>query len=163
MKISIKDIENAKNKELNIYFEEIIEDIESTAPITANLILKDLNHSILVSGNFFATLNLQCNRCLQNFEYEIEENINETYYKNKFFEEYKQERELSKDALVEDLNESNEIDITDLIYQSVILSIPNECVCDINCKGEAINLEKYMYSPEKSKNNVFNNIKLEKE
>ncbi len=149
MKISIENIENSKNRQMNILFDEFIEEIPTKSSIKADLVLTDLMQSINVVGVINADLILECNRCLQDFVLEQKIEVNETYYKEKLFSEYKNERELKTGCFAEDLNGQNEIDITDLIYQSVILSIPNQCVCDINCKGENIDLEKYM-KPENS-------------
>ena len=39
---------------------------------------------------------------------------------------------------------ADEIDVKDLIYQSLILYVPNDCVCDINCNGGSTNLKDYL-------------------
>ena len=47
---------------------------------------------------------------------------------------YGEEFELKSDGFVTDLCGEDEIDIYDLLYQSVILNIPNQKVCgSINC------------------------------
>ncbi len=149
MKILIYDIENSKSKKIQVEFNEFIEEIETEAPIKATLTLDDLNQSIWVSGTIEADVILQCNRCLEEFVFETKIDVDEIYYKGTLFENPKKERELKNTDFAEDLQGSDSIDVTDLIYQSVILSVPNDCVCDINCKGESINLEKFIHNPEK--------------
>ena len=76
---------------------------------------------------------------------------------------YGVEFELKENSFIEDLNGSDEIDITDFVYQSVILHIPNKCVCDINCKGnEKVNqyLKTETIDPRLE---IFKTIKIEKE
>lgn len=148
MKVSVNEIENAKDKQLEVSFDEVIAEIPTEGNVQANLTFKDLNVSIQVTGTIEADMILQCNRCLEDFVYETKVNVDECYYKTNLFNEYKQERELKYDSIGEDLNGSDEIDVTDLIYQSLILSVPNECVCDINCNGGSTNLKDYI-SPNK--------------
>lgn len=148
MKVSVNEIENSKDKQLEVVFDEEIAEIPTEGNIKANLLFKDLNVSIQVTGTIEADMILQCNRCLEDFVYESRVNVDECYYKTNLFNEYKQERELKYDSIGEDLNGSDEIDVTDLIYQSLILSVPNECVCDINCNGGSTNLKDYI-SPNK--------------
>ena len=52
----------------------------------------------------------------------------------------------------------NEIDIYDLLYQSVILNIPNKKVCGINCSGDRFLKEESLSDP---RLNVFKNIQIE--
>ena len=160
-KISIDDIENATNKVLEVDFEEIIEDIPSSKPVKSHLILKSLGDFIEVTGNIHADLILECDLCLKEFEYKLNEEINETYAKSTLMEEYGQETELKDGQFVTDLEGNNEIDIYDLLYQSVILNIPNKKVCGINC-NEGIFQTDEEFVEEDPRMEVFKNIKLEK-
>ena len=57
------------------------------------------------------------------------------------------------------LIEKNEIDIYDLLYQSVILNIPNKKVCGINCnEGLFVSDEDMEVHDERM--DVFKNIKI---
>ena len=160
-KILIEDIENATGKVLETDFEDIIEDIPSSKPVKAHLVLKSLGDFIEVSGTVQADLTLECDLCLKEFEYKLEEEINETFAKNTLMEEYGQETEIKEGQFVTDLDGSNEIDIYDLLYQSVILNIPNKKVCGINCnKGVFQTDEEFVETDPRME--VFKNIKLEK-
>lgn len=160
-KISIDDIENATNKVLEIDFEEIIEDIPSSTPVKSHLVLKSLGDFIEVKGSVQASLTLECDLCLKEFEYNLNEEINETYAKSTLMEEYGQETELKDGQFVTDLEGSNEIDIYDLLYQSVILNIPNKKVCGINCNRGVFQTDEE-FVEEDPRMEVFKNIKLDK-
>ena len=160
-KISIDDIENATGKLLEVDFDDIIEDIPSSKNVKAHLIIKSLGDFIEVKGSVRAELTLECDLCLKEFEYNLEEEINETYAKNSLMEEYGQETEIKDGQFVTDLEGSDEIDIYDLLYQSVILNIPNKKVCGINCnKGVFQTDEEFV--EEDPRMEVFKNIKLDK-
>ena len=160
-KILIDDIENAPNKCLDIDFDEVIEDIPSKEPVKAHLKIKSLGDFIEITGNVKANLTLECDLCLKEFEYKLNEEIDEMFAKNALQEEYGQETEIKDGQFVTDLEGKNEIDIYDLLYQSVILNIPNKKVCGINCnKGVFQTDEEFV--EEDPRMQVFKDIKLDK-
>ena len=160
-KILIDDIENAPNKCLEVDFDEVIEDIPSKEPVKAHLKIKSLGDFIEITGNVKANLTLECDLCLKEFEYKLNENIDEMFAKNALQEEYGQETEIKDGQFVTDLEGQNEIDICDLLYQSVILNIPNKKVCGINCnKGVFQTDEEFV--EEDPRMEVFKHIKLDK-
>ncbi len=160
-KILIDDIENAPNKCLDIDFDEVIEDIPSKEPVKAHLKIKSLGDFIEITGNVKANLTLECDLCLKEFEYKLNEEIDEMFAKNVLQEEYGQETEIKDGQFVTDLEGKNEIDIYDLLYQSVILNIPNKKVCGINCnKGVFQTDEEFV--EEDPRMEVFKHIKLDK-
>ena len=129
-KILIEDIEKEPNKTLFYEFNEFME--EFGAEIFADLELKSLGQFIEVSGTAQGKLKLICDRCLQEFE-------------------------IKDGQFVTDLNGEKEIDIYDLLYQSVILNLPNKKVCGINCKGREFLTEEEIIDPRLE---VFNNIQI---
>ena len=160
-KILIDDIENAPNKCLDIDFDEVIEDIPSKEPVKAHLKIKSLGDFIEITGNVKANLTLECDLCLKEFEYKLNEEIDEMFAKNALQEEYGQETEIKDGQFVTDLEGKNEIDIYDLLYQSVILNIPNKKVCGINCnKGVFQTDEEFVEKDPRME--VFKHIKLDK-
>ena len=98
---------------------------------------------------------------MKEFEYKLNEEIDEMFAKNALQEEYGQETEIKDGQFVTDLEGKNEIDIYDLLYQSVILNIPNKKVCGINCnKGVFQTDEEFV--EEDPRMEVFKHIKLDK-
>lgn len=133
--IQIEDIENAPAKQLEVDFDDFIEDIKSKAPIKAELTFKALGDFIQVTGFVEGAATLVCDLCLEEFEHELDIELDELFAKNTLLDESSDEIELKEGQFVTDLKGSNSIDITDLLYQSVILDFPNKKVCGINCKG----------------------------
>ena len=133
--IQIEDIEKASNKQVKLHFEDFIFDVKSKNPITAELIFISLGEFIQVTGFVEGVATLVCDLCLEEFEYKLDIEIDELFAKNALLEEYSDEIELKEGQFVTDLQGNDSIDITDLLYQSVILDFPNKKVCGINCKG----------------------------
>ena len=159
-KILIEDIEKEVNKTLFYEFNEFME--EFNADIFADLTLKSLGQFIEVSGTAQGKLKLTCDRCLHEFDYDLDIKIEETFAKQSLQDEYSQEFELQRGQFITDLNGEKEIDIYDLLYQSVILALPNKKVCGINC-NEDMFMSDENYHEHDSRMDIFKNIKIEKE
>lgn len=160
--VSIEDIENAKNQTLYCQAEEKIEGINALTPIKADLTIKSLGDFIEINGNVKGVVKLECDLCLKEFEYELDFEIDELFAKHSLIEgsqEPGQEIEIKDGQFVTDLNGSDEIDIYDLLYQSVILNLPNKKVCGINCNGEDKFISEESLSDPRM--DVFKNIKIE--
>ena len=117
-KILIEDIEKESNKTLFYEFNEFME--EFGADVFADLTLKSLGQFIEVSGTAQGKIKLICDRCLNEFDYDLDIEIEETFAKQSLQDEYSQEFELQRGQFITDLNGEKEIDIYDLLYQSVI-------------------------------------------
>ena len=158
-KILIEDIEKEANKTLFYEFDEFME--EFNADIYADLTLKSLGQFIEISGTAQGKLKLICDRCLQEFDYDLDIDIEETFAKYALQDEYSQEFELTRGQFITDLNGEKEIDIYDLLYQSVILALPNKKVCGINCNEDMFTSDEN-YHEHDSRMDVFKNIQIER-
>lgn len=158
-KVSVESIENAKNGILEYKFSDTIDEVNSIGSVEANLVLKSLGEFVEVSGNVKGILNLECDVCLNNFEYKFDFDIDEMFAKTALSEDYAQETEIKDNDFITDLNGAEEIDIYDLLYQSVILNLPNKKVCGINCNGKEFLKEEDLTDPRLE---VFKTIKFDK-
>ena len=156
-KISIEELENTPSKTIDFHFEEKIDGLNCVAPIIADLEVKSLGEFIEVAGNIKGTVKLECDLCLKEYDYDFNFDINEMYAKNALLDDYGQEFELKDGQFVTDLNGAEEIDIYDLLYQSVILNLPNKKVCGINCNGDKFLKEEDLSDP---RLDVFKKIKI---
>ena len=158
-KILIEDIEKEVNGTMFYEFNEFME--EFGAEISADLTLKSLGQFIEVSGTVQGKLKLTCDRCLHEFDYDLDIDIEETFAKQSLQDEYSQEFELQRGQFITDLNGEKEIDIYDVLYQSVILALPNKKVCGINC-NEDMFMSDENYHVHDSRMDVFKNIQIER-
>ena len=157
-KILIEDIEKEPNKIFHYEFDEFME--EFNAEIQADLEFKSIGEFIEVSGEAIGKLQLVCDRCLSNFDYDLDIEIEETYAKHALQDEYSQEFELQRGQFITDLNGEKEINVYDLLYQSVILQLPNKKVCGINCnEGKFVKDDEQFVQDERMA--VFKTIQIE--
>lgn len=161
--VTIDDIENTKGKELEVTFCDFINDIRSKNPIEANLKFQSMGDFIKVTGSISGYATLTCDLCLEEYEYEINIKLDEMFAKHENIEENKQEIEIKENGFITDLNGEKEINIEDLLYQSIILDFPNKKVCDINCKGGDIFIRDENFEQEPDpRMSIFKDIKIDK-
>ena len=158
-KIEIEDIEREPDKTLEYEFDDFMQEFNTN--IHANLEFKSLGEFIEVSGSVSGKLKLTCDRCLNEFDYNLDIDIDETFAKRALQDEYSQEFELKNGQFITDLNGEKEIDIYDLLYQSVILALPNKKVCGINCnEGMFASVENNQVHDNRM--DIFKTIKIER-
>jgi len=155
--ISIEDVENAKDKTLHFFVEDYIDGIKSDKPFHADLTARSLGEFVEIIGNVKGIVKLECDLCLKEFEYELDFDIDEMFAKTALMDDYAQETELKEGQFITDLNGEDKIDIYDLLYQSVILNLPNKKVCGINCSGDKFLKEENLSDP---RMDVFKNIEI---
>ena len=157
-KVSIKDIEDEGILEFD--FDNDIKELEN-CHISAELEFRAMGDFIEARGNVEGKITLECDRCLNKYGYDLDFDIDETFAKNSLLDEYGTELELSNGQFVTDLEGAEEIDVYDLLYQSVILALPNKKVCGINC-NEGLFVSDEEYKTPDNRMDVFKNIKIER-
>ena len=158
-KVKISEIENSKDKFLHLDIEDSL--LEPQADLKASLDITPLGDFISVKGHVEGVAKLACDLCLKEFDYNLDFDIDEMYAKNSVYDGEKQEIEIKDGQFVIDLNGSDEIDIYDLLYQSVILQLPNKKVCGINCKEDFFEKDD-SFKVHDERMDIFKTIKIEK-
>ena len=141
MIINIEDLENSKDGEIFIEFEDENKEIEEPNLLNVKLSVKKISSSIFIEGKITGWVEKTCDRCLKNFKFPIDTNVNETLSLKPLFDYSCKEIKLNEGQFEEEISDSDEIDLDNFIYQSVTLSFPNKIVCDINCNG-SVELQK---------------------
>ena len=157
-KVSIEDIEDEGILEFD--FDDDIKELEN-CHISAELEFRAMGEFIEARGHAEGKVTLECDRCLNKFVYDLDFDIDETFAKNSLLDEYGSELELSNGQFVTDLDGADEIDVYDLLYQSVILALPNKKVCGINC-NEGLFVSEKDEKIRDTRMDVFKNIQIDK-
>ena len=164
-KISIEDIErgnSGKNSDKKTYHVEYNEEMpELKANINASFDLESLGDFIEVTGYIKGNIKLVCDLCLDEFDYKLDFPVKELFAKTALYDKYGQETEIKNGQFITDLNGADEIDIYDLMYQSVILQLPNKKICGINCKGDVFAKDESGFVQDE-RMAVFKSIKIER-
>lgn len=136
MIVNLEDLKNKPNQQLNVNIHiEQMDDLAINEPISGILNLKVLGDQINIEGKLKTQLILDCDRCLNSFDYPLSIEVQEDFRFGKLVDSQTKEYELSGENFVEDLEEKQEIDLTEFIYQEIILNIPSQKLCDLACEG----------------------------
>lgn len=114
--------------------ETLNDEVKFLTPIKVFLDIKKTSRGFDLTGKVETKLMVNCSRCLNSFEYNVENDIL-AYYINKDFE-----KELNKTEHLSSLEniiyyENDSIDLTDRVIEAIILAVPEKPLCSKNCKG----------------------------
>lgn len=133
MKILLSDItEDGLDTEFNETIETDV--IRMLSPLKAKLRIDKVSSEILVNGSLSALVEMQCSRCLNNFTNKTDININVVYHP---VEELKGEdrHEIKDDELDTGFYRDEQLDISELLKEQLILSLPMKPLCSESCSG----------------------------
>ena len=143
MKLRVEDI---KEKPVSLSAEEPVSDYpaltdlsssgecEFTAPISIDLTaLRECDH-IRVDGNVSTRVRMQCSRCLEEFERDINSTFT-LFCDKKSGVALDAETELKEKDLISILYQGDYIDFTSEIGEQLIMEVPYKPLCREECKG----------------------------
>ena len=134
MKIIIPDI---PPEGLEIDLNESIETECVVSPLRAHLKIEKTASEIVIHGNVMADIKLQCGRCMEDFS--VNKNIPVEVVYHPIDEIRKEEtHEIRNEELDTAFYEGEELDITELLKEQILLNIPMKPLCTDECLGMCI-------------------------
>ena len=134
MKIIVSEIEEHGT---DLDFSETLSQnslLESIGPVTAHLRISRRGEEVRIEGDIQGRVALQCSRCLINFQTELSLNIDLLY--RPAAEVAKEETyEVPGDEINIGFYSNDELDISLVIREQMILNLPMKALCDEACKG----------------------------
>lgn len=136
--LDLKPLKNYPGKTESYFFNKEITPLETGAdplvfngPVSVNVNLTNSGGEFILKGSVKGQIRLNCGRCLEDFLYPIDTEINEVY--RPVF----QTVDASGDDNGEDVItfKGDSIDITPELVKSVLVALPMKVVCDAHCKG----------------------------
>src|SRR3972149_4352123 len=109
---------------LDVEFQETIKSDASSFPAQAQMKISKVGTELVINGKIEADVELQCSRCLKDFRNVLTVPVNVMYnpVENLKSEE---KHELKVD----------ELDLSDLVKEQIILNLPMKPLCNNSCKG----------------------------
>ncbi len=122
-------------EEWNQYFREIPA-LEFTVKeaVEAAIRLSPVGRAVQVQGWVHTELDLQCCRCLKNFSYPLTSQIDVTLFPDED-EVQEEEIELESADLKAGSFSGDEVDLSGLIREQILLGIPYKALCHQECRG----------------------------
>lgn len=135
MHINIGDI---PKEGLTLEYEEdplpLLEGTKVEGGIGVSLRILKVETMVSISGDIKAKLGLECSRCAKEFFYPLSSSFRVDYMPLKEIGMEKEYELKSKDLDVS-FYKDNRIDLTDLIKEQILLSLPMQPLCSSYCKG----------------------------
>lgn len=111
-------------------------------PVTGKLVFSNTGGLIVVRGDLKARVELECVRCLENYESDYDVDVSEQFkihvgtwqpaYSDELVDESPEEDET---GLPDDIFKEGLLDLTELIRQNLLVILPLAPLCDEECKG----------------------------
>ncbi len=140
MRLDLTEIAQHVGKQMTYEVDEpasSITDVEVRSPIRGTLLFTNTGDLLLVRGALYASVELECSRCLRLFEMpltcEVEEQVELRAIAARPFE-HPQVTMVPEEGDTLFL-EGNILDLTELIRQMLLVSLPIKPLHDLECKG----------------------------
>jgi uncharacterized protein len=131
MKIIISEI---PDDGLDAEFEETGSFEGVPSPVQAKLKIQKVGAEVVVNGNIMADIQLQCSRCLKDFKRDFSFPFEVVFHPVEQLEG-EEHREIKAEELNMGFYSKDELDLTDLIKEQIMLNLPMKPLCNILCKG----------------------------
>lgn len=131
MKINVADFMKNKTAKKDLHLSVTLQDFDDGLEEIKVLSPVEVEGSIFMTGSILnlkasisTDLELSCSRCLMPFKYRFDGNVDEKFT-------------LNSDSKDDDVifMESDTLDITEIIENNIILSLPIKRLCSDSCKG----------------------------
>ncbi|MEZ0343198.1 MAG: DUF177 domain-containing protein [Caldimicrobium sp.] len=122
---------------LNFAFEDLSDfgkDLKVLKPFSGNLKLIKRGFEVVVEGHISGSVELSCDRCLENFEYNIDEDFKVLLLPKNTLN-LQEEKELTSEDLEVSFYESSFISFFNILQEEIFLALPYRNLCKENCKG----------------------------
>lgn len=103
-------------------------------PVSINIKIRKSSEDIFISGKVKTLLELECSRCLENFLFNVNEKF-EAYFISEDLRPHEEEMELRKEDMDVSYYEGDIIDLTNVIREQILLSLPMTPICKASCRG----------------------------
>jgi len=141
LKICLKDLRSRPGQRLHVNLCEPIEEQNLETPVEGEVFLAANSASVRLSGKINTIVRLCCHHCLISFLHPLEIDLDEEFVYEDYLND-KDPKEKDKELQPEDFYETvpyaGTIDILDVVYQAIVLAIPNNCICGPGCVGPPI-------------------------
>ena len=131
MKITISEI---PDDGLHAEFEETVTFDIVPSPVQAKLKIQKVGAEVVVNGNITVDVQLQCSRCLKDFKRDLFFPFEVVFHPVEQLEGG-EHREIKAEELNMGFYSKDEIDLTDLVKEQIMLNLPMKPLCNNLCKG----------------------------
>jgi uncharacterized protein len=116
--------------------ELVLEDnrLELIVPPTVSGEVRSDGRRVHVRGRVTARVQIECDRCLKPVELPVDSSFKLEYVTTEDYQA-QQAIELTEDDLDLSIFDGEALDIDELVAEEILLAVPDQVLCDENCKG----------------------------
>jgi uncharacterized protein len=133
MKISVSEIEEGFDIDLSEKLQENSH-LETVGPVNAHLSIERHGGDVEIKGEIQGTVKLKCSRCLVDFRRDISFDIDLLYQPIEVIQK-EEVHEISDGEIAVGFYGNDEIDLTHVIGEQLLLNFPMKPLCNENCRG----------------------------
>jgi uncharacterized protein len=124
-----------------------LDDIEVTQPVRGEVRVTNARHNLLVSGHAHTAIRLECSRCLRDFDYPVDLDLEATVPLSFFRKQYgahmtgantgnvEIDAEDEPDDETVAIFAAHSLDVLELVRQAIVLQSPIQPLCSPDCPG----------------------------
>jgi uncharacterized protein len=112
--------------------------LKCVEPVRGRATFSNTGSHVVIRGSFATSIEVDCARCLGNYQVAIEAPIEESFLIPGHIPDVVEEEEDGEESLAqepESIFEENLLDLTELLRQNILLAMPIKPVCSEECKG----------------------------
>lgn len=135
MIIQLEELKNTPGQKMALEFNEFIAELNNSVDVIGHVMVEMTLYGVKVKGSVSTSLDLTCDRCLKTFPKPINVDFDEDFLYGTLVPDGVKEHELKSGEFVGELRGEEAIDITDIVYQTIVLEEPTQTLCSKTCKG----------------------------
>jgi uncharacterized protein len=138
-KIHVPHLLKLTHQQARLEVDQFITDFASLTPVRGWLQVKHRGNFLEVFTKVEAIVTLDCDRCLQQYNYKLQVNHQEILLlEDTDPEEQPLELELESEDLVDTISPTGHFDPQNWIYEQLCLALPSKQLCSATCQGIAV-------------------------
>ncbi|MCS7281246.1 MAG: DUF177 domain-containing protein [Desulfobacterota bacterium] len=137
MLIRLQEIEDEAFFSGTIELKELVQaykDVDFVTPVQYSIKIRKTGSQFKVQGHVSCNVGLVCARCLERFTYVVDSELDVDLVSREMAPT-DSELELAEEELDIHYYESDELDLEEIIFEEILLSIPMRAICRDNCMG----------------------------
>ena len=103
--------------------------------ITVNGSLNRIDDDVYLKGTVMTSVVASCSRCLDTLSYPVDSDLKSHFIPSDDRSISKRDVELHASDIDAEVYENQQIDLTQSIRDSIVLAVPDICLCEEGCKG----------------------------
>ncbi|UCE17475.1 MAG: DUF177 domain-containing protein [Gemmatimonadota bacterium] len=127
---SLTEGENSFQFEVDLTLVDLPTELESEMPLKVNAGVTKRGTNLIIKGDVTYPLSLECNRCLELFQHNLQAPLEAYFVLGENVPERKEDGEVIRIS-----HTDQSLDLIEIIREAILLAVPYKALCRADCKG----------------------------